>query len=152
MKRLLWSALAVVTMAACKGDAGPTGPQGPGGPAGPQGPQGPPGPAGPQGPVGPPGGGGGTSTRVTLLGFLDGNGDVTRALTMDTGGAEDLPLVACYVADPNVPVGEADWFVVASVNEVSNCILEAVPGTPGRFQAVIEGETPGWRYAFVIMY
>ena len=47
--------LAVLLLAACKGEEGPIGPQGPAGPAGPEGPQGPPGADGAEGPAGPAG-------------------------------------------------------------------------------------------------
>lgn len=143
MKQLVSAALLVALLGACKGDAGPAGPTGPQGPAG----------------------GSGTGTRIQLTGTLDALGNASRALPAEAGSVSDLPILACYVANPAQPAAQRAWFQIGSVQlppdvptaddpsgVLSNCILEADAADPTRLRASLEGETPGWLYAFVVLY
>ena len=81
-------------------------------------------------------------------GTLDGNGSVSVLLPREAGNPGRLPALSCYTADPV----NREWFLVASVEGESNCILEPAFEDPNRLMATIEGETPGWLYHFVVVY
>lgn len=139
-------AVAVSSLAACKGDAGPAGPTGPTGATGPTGPAGP-----------------ASGSRVYRAnGVLDANGFATVTLPAEAGTPTSLPGLICYTAAP----GSAVWFVVGSVElpaeyfptvppgdrVLDNCILEPSPGDAQRLNATIEGQPPNWQYAFTVLY
>jgi hypothetical protein len=83
-------------------------------------------------------------------GTLDGSGNALVTLPQEIGNAERLPALSCYTADPQAQF--LDWFQIASVEGTSNCILQESRSDPNRLDAVIEGETPGWLYQFVLVY
>ena len=81
-------------------------------------------------------------------GVLDNNGDASVLLPREAGTPNRLPALSCYTADPRF----REWFLVASVEGESNCILEPSFEDPNRLMATIEGETPGWLYHVVVVY
>ncbi|HEY0971241.1 MAG TPA: hypothetical protein VGE02_09760 [Gemmatimonadales bacterium] len=103
-------------------------------------------------------GNGGDVLRFT--GVLDANGEASVNLPREAGTPDDPPALTCYTADPLVPASERVWFHVSSVQlpadlggeVVSNCLLEPSFENPNRLMATLEGEEPGWLYAFVVVY
>jgi len=88
-----------------------------------------------------------------VSGTLDGLGNAIVTLPRELGTPERLPALSCYTANSNVDQAPfLDWFQVASVEGASNCILQQNRTDPNRLDAVIEGETPGWLYQFVVVY
>lgn len=81
-------------------------------------------------------------------GVLNASGSASVRLPRDAGTPNSLPSLTCYTADP----ADRVWFVIGSVEAVSNCILEPDPDNSNRLLATIEGETPGWLYHFVVVY
>lgn len=81
-------------------------------------------------------------------GVLDGSGSASVLLPRDAGTPNRLPALTCYTADPLDRV----WFLIGSVENVSNCILEPDFDNSNRLRATLEGETPGWLFHFVVVY
>lgn len=81
-------------------------------------------------------------------GLLDNTGSASVMLPRDAGTPNRLPALTCYTSHPQ----ERVWFLIGSVEDVSNCILEPAFEDPNRLMATIEGETPGWLYHFVVVY
>jgi hypothetical protein len=103
-------------------------------------------------------GNGGDVLRFT--GVLDNFGSASVNLPREAGSPDNPPALTCYTADPQAPASERAWFQLSSVqlpNDIggdvlSNCLLEPSPSDPRRLMATIEGEEPGWLYAFVVVY
>lgn len=152
--RISWlCALAVLSLAACKGadgSTGPMGPQGLTGPAGTPGAQGPTGPAGPpgaQGPIGP----AGLPVRFVASGVLNGVGAADRVIAqMPTDGS--LPIIACYMS-PDPVATATTWLVVSDGNLglAPFCGIVHNAATDNwevRFRRGIAG----WSYYMVVMW
>ena len=115
-----------VSLAACKGDAGPTGPRGPQGPVGAE---------GLPGPVG-------VGTRLVLTAIVSKSGQASDTLPTAAGNSfANPPAISCYVSTGPGP--SAVWVTWSS------CYLQ-VQGK--HYFAYLHGATPGNTAAFVIVY
>ena len=129
--------LAVVTLAACGGEAGPAGPMGPQGPAGAQGP---PGPAGPSG----------ASTRFTGTGQIGSSGSATRTLPAEASSSS-LPALACYITN-SIAGPTVTWLAVADGFSSTSPVCGLGRLSSGGLAVAIVNVPVGWYYYFVVVY
>ena len=102
----------------------------------------------------------GSGDVLRFTGVLDDFGAASVTLPRAAGTPNDPPALTCYTADPLVPAADRVWFHVSSVqlpqdlggDVISNCLLEPSLNDPNRLMATLEGEEPGWLYAFVVVY
>ena len=94
-------------------------------------------------------------------GELDAFGSASVLLPREAGSPDNPPALTCYTADPFAPSSQRVLFQVSSVQlpddvaggeVLSNCLLEPSANDPRRLVATLEGEEPGWLFAFVVVY
>lgn len=145
-KKVIWTSVLALGLAACAGDEGPAGPAGPEGPAGAEGPAGPAGPEGPAGMDGADGADGMDGTDATADLF-----NLSGTVSGPSGAAADA-IVVVQVLDMNGEVVTTAGFTSADENgaysldilnitEPETYLLASASTAEGTYVAHVSGET-----------